>query len=91
VAPACAGRKWYMFYVYVIKSIIKNWIYIGNTNNIEKRLNEHNTGLVRSTKAYKPFKLLFVQILDNRINARDLEKYLKVRWNKESLLHIINQ
>ena len=64
--------------------------YVGNTENIDKRLAEHNSGLVKSTKSYRPFRLLFVQIVMSRIEARDFEKYCKVRWNKESIVKLIS-
>lgn len=78
-----------MYYVYAIKSISVNWVYVGITENIDRRFYEHNQGLVKSTKHNLPFELIFVQIVSNRIEARDLEKFLKVRWNKESLLNVI--
>lgn len=81
------GRR--MFYVYIIKSLAKNWMYVGNTSNLEVRLNKHSNGSVKSTKPYRPLELIFAQILSSRNDARDLEKFLKIRWNKESLLEII--
>ena len=78
-----------MFYVYIIKSTLKNWSYVGLSQNLLKRLELHNSGGVRSTKPYRPFKLIFAQIVNNRIVARDLEKYLKIKFNKEALLNII--
>ena len=93
-ASTCADRQTgngiRMYYVYIIKSTIKNWVYVGNTENIDKRLAEHNSGLVKSTKSYRPFRLLFVQIVMSRIEARDFEKYCKVRWNKESIVKLIS-
>jgi len=41
-----------MWYVYIIKSLTENFIYIGSTNSLERRLNEHNCGLCLSTKHY---------------------------------------
>lgn len=91
LAPACAGREWQiMFFVYIVKSLIKKWYYVGYSDNIERRLKEHNNGHVKSTKAYKQYELVFVQLVNSSDEARDLEKYLKVRWNKESLLDLIN-
>lgn len=93
VALACASREWQtltMHYVYVIRSLIKNWIYIGMSHDVNNRINQHNKGLVRSSKHFKPFELIFVQIVNDTKEARDLEKYLKVRFNKECLLQIIN-
>lgn len=77
-----------MFYIYAIRSAKGNWTYIGNTENLERRFAEHNNGFIKSTKRYRPFILIFVQIVESRIKTRDLEKFLKVKWNKESLLEL---
>lgn len=79
-----------MYFVYILKSTTKKWVYVGITNNLEIRLNAHSKGLVKSTKHYKPFQLIFVQMMIDRKEARDLETFLKVRWNKESLLDLID-
>ncbi len=78
------------YFVYVIRSSTKNWFYVGFTNNVDTRLNQHNLGKVSSTKAYKPFYLIFVQVVNSRIQARDFEKYIKVKFNKEALLDVIS-
>ena len=77
------------YFVYILKSTFKNWYYIGFTSNLEKRLLQHNFGSVKSTKFYKPLSLVFAQIVKNTHDARDLEKFLKVRFNKEALLQLI--
>lgn len=59
-------------------------------NDVKNRLNIHNLGKEKTTKPYRPFDLIFVQEYDNRNQARDFEKYLKVGWNKEALLEILN-
>jgi len=78
-----------MFYVYIIKSTTKNWYYVGISKNLERRLISHNSGLNRSTKPYKPFRLKFAQMVSNGKSARNLEKFLKVRFNKEALLDLL--
>jgi len=50
-----------MFYVYALRSLIKNYIYVGMTNDIERRVHEHNNGENSSTKAYKPFILIYAE------------------------------
>ena len=88
--PACAGRLAYvMYFVYIISSLTRNWKYTGLTSNIDERLKIHNNGRNISTKAYCPFKLIFTQIVETRAKARDLEKFLKVNYNKEALLDIL--
>jgi putative endonuclease len=55
-----------MFYVYAIRSLVRAYIYVGLTNIIERRLDQHNKGENRSTKAYKPFKLIYSEMLQTR-------------------------
>lgn len=44
-----------MFYVYILKSKKDNNFYMGSTNDLKRRINEHNSGLVFSTKSRMPF------------------------------------
>ena len=78
------------YFVYAIKSLIDNRIYVGFTNNLERRLNEHNQGRSKSTKGFIPWILIFKKEVENRINARNLEKYYKSGCGKE-ILKRINQ
>lgn len=73
------------FTVYAIKSLTRNYIYVGLTNNLIRRLSEHNAGQNKSTKAYKPFILIHNEIYPNRVQARNREKYLKSGIGKEFL------
>lgn len=74
-----------MFNVYAIRSELRNYIYVGMTSNLERRLNEHNKGENRSTKSYRPFVLIYVEIYNTRVEAREREKYLKSGIGKEFL------
>ena len=72
-------------YVYAIKSLNKNYIYVGMTDNIEKRLLQHNSGENKSTKAYNPFIFIHSENCSTRPEARLKEKYLKSGVGKEYL------
>jgi len=78
-----------MFYVYAISSKVKNYIYVGLTNNFERRLDEHNSGQNKTTRTYKPYKLVLVEKFETRLEARLREKYLKSGIGKEFLKRII--
>lgn len=47
------------------------------TNDIEKRVNQHNLKQNKSTKAFAPWKLIYQEEVNTRIEARNREKYLK--------------
>lgn len=88
--PAQAGAHVNMqFWVYVLKSTQKNWYYVGITQDLNRRFQQHNSGKVRSSKAYLPFKLFYKKEFPNRLMARDYEKFLKIRSNKEKLIRSI--
>ncbi|MDP3784651.1 MAG: GIY-YIG nuclease family protein [bacterium] len=66
-----------MVYIYVIKSLKHPYRYVGITNNIERRLNQHNLGYNKITKPYVPFKMLFSENYPDYKEARRREKFLK--------------
>ena len=46
------------YWVYVLRSDSANRRYVGQTEDLERRLGKHNSGLVFSTAAYRPWSLL---------------------------------
>ncbi len=79
-----------MFTVYALKSLNHNFIYVGMTGNLEKRLIKHNKGYVQSTKRFAPFKLFHTEIFPNRKEAREREKFLKTTTGKRYLKSLLN-
>ncbi|MFH1423403.1 MAG: GIY-YIG nuclease family protein [Candidatus Nealsonbacteria bacterium] len=75
-----------MYYVYVIKSKIKNWIYIGFTLDLRKRFQEHNLGKVRSTKSNRPFVFVYYEAYKNELDARKREIELKNNGQQKEFL-----
>ena len=68
-----------MYYVYILKSKIDNELYIGFTNNLRKRLLEHNAGKSRSTNNRRPFSLIYYEAYTSRNDAIHREQSLKLR------------
>ena len=66
-----------MFYVYVLQSLADSRTYIGYTDNIERRLNEHNRGRSKATKHRRPFKILFTEEYRTVNEAKDRELWWK--------------
>lgn len=65
------------FYVYVLFSLKAKRLYIGSTNNLVRRVKEHNLGLSFSTKPYRPWKLIYYESCLNEDDAKRREMYLK--------------
>jgi putative endonuclease len=68
-----------LYYVYILKSKKDNNLYIGSTNDLERRIDEHNKGLVFSTKSRSPLELIYYEAYKSESDARQREKNLKVR------------
>ena len=73
------------FYVYFLKSLRNNDLYIGSTENLEKRVMLHNSGKVRSTQFYRPWQLLGQEIYNTRSEAAQRERFLKSHQQRELL------
>jgi putative endonuclease len=75
--------------VYAIRSKIKNYIYVGMTNDVVRRISDHNNGRNKSTKAYRPFELFFSETFGSRGEARMREVYLKSGIGKDFLRSLL--
>jgi putative endonuclease len=80
-----AGREHLkmMVIVYVIRSYKDGRFYVGMTKDLERRIQEHESGKTKSTKGFRPWKLIFTESFPNFSEARKREKYLKSGSGKE--------
>ena len=69
-------------YVYVLRSLKDDQFYVGLTRDLPLRLQQHNKGLVTSTKKRTPFKLVYWEGCLAESDAAQREKYLKSAWGK---------
>jgi len=66
-----------MHYVYILFNNITSRYYIGYTNNLRKRINQHLLGKVKSTKSNLNYKLVFYCAFKTKKLAVNFERYLK--------------
>ena len=66
-----------MYYVYEIQSVAKDFLYIGSTPDLRKRLTEHNIMKSLATKHYAPFELTYYEAYSDKRDAVEREKKLK--------------
>ena len=73
------------YYTYILKSKKDGRIYTGYTQDLRKRLNQHNKGLSTYTKGRGPFILIYYEgcLLEDK--ARSREKFLKSGMGKRYL------
>jgi len=74
-----------MYFVYILRSLKNNDIYVGSAEDIAKRFDLHNKGRVKSTKAYRPWELLNKEEFNSRGDAVRRERFLKTGQQKEIL------
>ena len=74
------------YYTYIIESAkTGNWYY-GHSDNLERRIEEHNSGSTKSTKGKGPWKLIFKRPFLSRLEANRFELELKKLRNKNYIL-----
>jgi len=70
------------YYIYVLQSKKDGNFYVGFTIDLRRRLHEHNTGIVESTKNRRPLQLIYWEGCLSQQDATRREKYLKSAWGK---------
>jgi putative endonuclease len=80
----------WMWYVYVIESLADGTLYKGVTSDYVKRLEEHNTGRSTYTSRKMPWKMVYLELFDDKTDALKRELMLK-RQNRKYLDWLILQ
>lgn len=80
-----------MYFVYIIQSTKTKQFYTGFTNNLDRRLQEHDTGRksTPTTLNAGPFELIHIELVESRGEARKLEKYFKSGSGREIRKEIV--
>ncbi|MBI5216063.1 MAG: GIY-YIG nuclease family protein [Ignavibacteriae bacterium] len=78
------------FFVYILVSLVDGSLYTGQTSNLQKRLERHNKGYGKSTKAKAPFRLGYFETYLTRSEAMwrewDLKKNFSTEQKKELIM-----
>jgi len=74
-----------MWYVYILKSLTSDFTYIGSTNDLNRRLQEHNDLKSQSTRPYPPFEIHAYVAVKTETKAREIEQYFKTGSGKAIL------
>ena len=80
-----------MYYLYILQSRKDHRFYTGITNDLVRRLKQHNAGQVRSTKNRRPFNIVHAEEYIDRIGARQREKELKSYAGAREKLKILDK
>jgi len=80
-----------MAYLYILKNDKTDRLYIGSTNDLERRIKQHKAGYTRTTKALKTFELVYKEEYNTIDQARKREKKLKSYKSKKYLKWLISK
>lgn len=73
------------YYVYVLYNKHFNKLYKGQTQDLQNRLKEHNTGEVKSTKPFRPWNIIYFEEFILREEAVNRERYFKTAAGRRFL------
>jgi len=77
-----------MFHIYILKSLKDNKTYVGYTNDLDRRLSEHNAGKNIATKNRRPLELVFSEQFETSAEAKKRELYWKSGGGRRKLKNL---
>jgi len=80
-----------MFYTYVLRSLKDGKMYIGFTQDLRKRIKEHQNGKAAATECRRPLEMIFYEAYQNKYDALRREKYLKSTKGKMTLRTMLKE
>ena len=79
-----------MFTVYILFSSSIDKYYVGYTNDLERRLTEHNRKKGKYTDGGIPWRLVHQEEYESKIEAMNREKFIKSQKSRQYILSIIS-
>ena len=78
-----------MYIVYVLKSEIARKSYVGITDNLQRRIEQHNSGNSFYSRRYMPWKVVYTEKVEDRKVASKREKYFKTAAGRRYLKRFV--
>ena len=79
-----------MYKVYVLRSKVAKKSYVGFTDNLDRRLIEHNSGKGFYTSRFAPWEIIHTEEYDSLEEAKEREKFLKTTSGRRFLKKIFD-
>jgi putative endonuclease len=80
-----------MYYVYILKSDKNGKLYKGFTNDLKRRIKEHESGNSTFTKNNRPWKLIYYEAFISKSDAKKEELFLKSGKGKERIKFLLQE
>jgi len=74
-----------MHYLYILINEAKTRTYTGVADDVEKRLVDHNSRKVKSSRPYRPYKIIHTESFETLSEARQKEKFYKSTTGRRKL------
>ncbi len=78
------------FTLYILCSKKFPRTYVGYTDNLERRVSEHNSGKVVATKSYRPWVILYTENVKSKKDAKNRERYWKTGAGRRNIKRILD-
>ena len=78
-----------MYSMYILQSLTSSRYYIGHTDEIPRRLAEHNTGMTKYTRRERPWKLMYIENYATRSAAMRRELEIKAKKSRKYIERLI--
>jgi putative endonuclease len=78
-----------LFYAYILKSVKSSRYYIGHTSDITERLAYHNAGRVKSTRNKGPWKLVYFEQFETKLEANQRELEIKSKKSRKYIDYLL--
>ena len=80
-----------MNYLYILYSESHDRYYVGHSADLEERLQQHNRGTGKSTKAYRPWKIIYKESFQNKSEAQKREYEIKRKKSRKYIEWLISR
>ena len=79
----------FMFTVYILQSLITGRYYVGHTDDLSRRIEEHNTGQAKYTRRGKPWRVVYTEKYQSRTMAMKREREIKGKKSRKYIQELI--
>ena len=77
------------YWVYILVSWDLRHTYVGQTEDLQRRMAQHNAGKVRSTKAFRPWRILHTEGFPSRQEAKERELWYKTASGRRRIAELL--
>jgi putative endonuclease len=78
-----------MFYVYILRSLLNARFYVGHSDDLARRVKEHNLGMCHYTRHWRPWELVYIEPFQMRTEAMKRERDIKRRKSRKYILGLV--